>query len=396
MRKSNQAAAEYASLHFFYWMTNLSIYSFSSAFLLPNGFSSTEVGAVMTLGSIGSLLIEPVLADMADRSEKLTLPQMTSIVAGLFILCAGALIAVQGHHIALFVFYVLCYILQTIMHPLINEMNFRLERAGQTMNFGAARAMGSLGYSLMSAVLGILTERFGIAMIPISAITILIVILVILAMLNRYLKPEENDKTETESEPEVKQSSLAEFAKKHRRLLALTAGGTCLMFCSNACGTYLLQIMTHVGGTTKDMGFALSVGAAAEMPMMLLFERIRKRIPAGTMLKAAGIGFILKHALLLAAKNSFMVIAVQALQMVSFAVYIPAIVAYMHEHTGLEDAVKGQSLMPISSSLAGLICSISGGLMIDRLGVPAFLWTSFAMAVIGTVIIFVCAERGRS
>lgn len=73
MKRPARIPAMYASLHFFCWMTNLSIYIFSSAFLLPNGFSSSRVGVAMTLGSIGSLLLEPVLADLAGRSERLTL-----------------------------------------------------------------------------------------------------------------------------------------------------------------------------------------------------------------------------------------------------------------------------------------------------------------------------------
>ncbi len=397
MRPVERTQVHYASLHFFYWMTNLSIYSFSSAFLLPNGFSSSMVGVVMTLGSIGSLVLEPVLADAADHSKKLTLSKITAVLSGLLILGLGGLIAFQGSSTALFVFYMLCYILQTIMHPLINEMNFRLEQAGHKMNYGAARAMGSLGYSLMSAVLGVLTERYGIVMIPLLTILVLAVILVFLFSLEKTFQRDAGLNTDSRMEQTSSQSgSLAAFAKKYRRLLLLTAGGACLMFCSNACGTYLLQIVTHVGGTTENMGFALSAAAASEIPVMMLFERLRKRFSTRTLLRVCGIGFIVKHAILLAAKNYGMVLFSQLFQMFSFALYIPAIVAYMHEHTAPEDAVKGQSLMPISSSAAGLAGNFAGGFMIDRLGVPSFLWACLAMAVIGTLIVFTATRTEKN
>ncbi len=394
-RTRDRIPAQYASLQFFYWMTNLSIYSFSSAFLLPNGFSSSQVGIVMTLGSIGSLILEPVLADIADRSRKLTPAGITSLLAGLLILCLGGLLAVQGNGTALFVFYVLCYILQTIMQPLINEMNFFLERAGHKMNYGVARAMGSLGYSLFSALLGVLTQRFGISMIPLMTIAVLMVMLCLLAVLNRgAVRPSPN--TSGEAEEPQKPGSLMEFARTHGKLLLLTAGGTCLLFCSNACGSYLLQIVNYVGGTTENMGFALSVAAASEIPTMVLFERVRKRVSAGTLLKIAGIGYIVKHVILLMAKSYTAVLFAMVFQLVSFAVYIPAIVAYMHEHTSAEDAVKGQSLMPLASSAAGLLSSFSGGFMIDRLGVSAFLMACVVMAVLGTLIVFAAVGKEQS
>ena len=394
-RAKDRIPAQYASLQFFYWMTNLSIYSFSSAFLLPNGFSSSQVGIVMTLGSIGSLILEPVLADLADRSRRLTPAGITSLLAGLLILCLGGLLAVQGNGTALFVFYVLCYILQTIMQPLINEMNFFLERAGHKMNYGVARAMGSLGYSLFSALLGVLTQRFGISMIPLMTIAVLAVMLALLAMLSRTASSSKDQK-DVHSEEKQNPGSLMEFARTHGKLLLLTAGGTCLMFCANACGSYLLQIMNHVGGTTENMGFALSVAAISEIPAMVLFERVRRKISTGTLLKIAGIGYIVKHVVLLMAKSYAAVLFAMVFQMVSFAVYIPAIVAYMHEHTSAEDAVKGQSLMPLASSAAGLLSSFSGGFMIDRLGVGAFLAACVVMAVLGTLIVFAAVGKEQN
>ena len=381
---------QYASLHFLYWMTNLSIYSFSSAFLLPHGFSSSEVGIVMTLGSIGSLLLEPGLAEAADRGGKKILTGMLKGMSGLFLLCLGGLVACGGSHAALFVFYVLCYILQTVMQPLINEMNYRLERGGHRMNFGAARACGSLGYSLMGAVLGVLTERFGISVIPLSTAVVLLAMFAVLTVLERTLLREELSETQQKTESAL---TLGEFAGKYRRLLFMTLGATCLMFCSFACGSYLLQIVMHVGGSTKQMGIALSAAAASEIPVMVLFERMKKRFGDRFLLRAAGVGYIVKQGILLMAGSFEAVLVSQLFQMFSFALFLPAVVSYTHDNTEPQDAVKGQSLMPIASAAAGLIGSLTGGLMIDSLGVPAFLKICFVMALLGTGIILVCTGK---
>jgi len=81
--------------------------------------------------------------------------------------------------------------------------------------------------------------------------------------------------------------------------------------------------------------------------------------------------------------------------MISFALYLPAIVAYAHEQTTAEEGVKGQALMPLTSAGAGLLANLSGGVLIDQLGVPAFLWACLITAVIGAVLVVRYTETKR-
>ena len=384
------ARISYAALHFFYWMVNSAIYSFAAAFLLRRGFSSSMVGLVNGLGSVGALLIEPVLADFADRSS-FRLSHILQVLAGLFAICAGTLLVWRSGSMALFVFYVLTSILHTIMHPLINEMNYRMERAGHDMNFGAARAVGSLGYSLMSAVLGVLVEKSGVNMIPVSSIVISVVMAALLLymdpMMPKRMPGTESDKAKSSA------GELLAFARSHKRLLIVAIGGTFLMYSSHACGSYLLQIVMNVGGNARDMGLALSLAAFTEIPVMMLFSRIQKKLSAGKILRISALGYLPKQATLLLARNYAMILFSQLFQMMSFALYLPAIVAYAHEHTTEEEGVKGQALMPLTSAGAGLLANLSGGVLIDSAGVNAFLWVCLITAVIGAVLVGLYTEK---
>ena len=384
----------YAALQFFYWAVNSAIYSFASAFLLNRGFSSSMIGLINGLGSVGSLLIDPLLADYADHS-KTSLARILQFLTGCFILAAGTLLVWKSGSIALFLFYVLVNILHTIMHPLINEMNYRMERAGYEMNFGIARAMGSLGFSIMSAVLGVLVEKAGIGMIPVSSIVISVIMLVLLASLNTMMSKRTAD---TASETEGQSGSvsdLLEFAKGHQQLMLVALGGTFLMFSSHACGSYLLQIIMHVGGNAKNMGMALALSAFTEIPVMMLFSRIQAKLSSGMILRISALGYLLKQTLLLLAGSYGMILFSQLFQMISFALYLPAIVAYAHEQTTAEEGVKGQALMPLTSAGAGLLANLSGGVLIDQLGVPAFLWACLITAVIGAVLVVRYTETKR-
>ena len=51
-----------------YWAAAAGILSFASAFLLEKGFTTAQVGTLLASGNILSCIVQPILADRADRS----------------------------------------------------------------------------------------------------------------------------------------------------------------------------------------------------------------------------------------------------------------------------------------------------------------------------------------
>ena len=387
-KKQNKAQLTYALLHFFYWMGNSIICGFSSAFLLPNGFSSMEIGLIMGIGNGGAVLVQSVLADYADRTKKVTPARILSAICGLFLIFCGFLLVLKGRSIWMAVFYVLAFIVHTIMMPLLNDLNYRLAEAGNPMSFGAARAFGSLGYSLMSAAAGFLVERFAVSILPILTIGSLLIMLILLHIIGKMLRPGSGQ----EKEQNRDSGNLLEFARENRNLMFVSIGAMCLMFCAGTSGTYLLQIVLNVGGTAKDMGLALAVAAISEIPVMMFYDRLWQRFSSGKLMKAASVGYLIKQVILFLAGSYPVVLFSQLLQCVSFALYLPSSVAYAHEHTKAKDAVKGQALMTAMSTVAGLLASFLGGFVIDQFGVKSLLGICAAAAVAGIVLIFRFAE----
>ena len=120
---------------------------------------------------------------------------------------------------------------------------------------------------------------------------------------------------------------------------------------------------------------------------MMLFSRLQNRLSSGMILRIAAGGYILKQLTLLLARNYGMILFSQMFQMISFALFLPAIVAYAHEHTEAEDGVKGQALMPLSAVGSSLLASLFGGVLIDSLGIPFLLLVCLFTAVIGAVLV---------
>ena len=149
--KVNHAQISYGALNFFYWATNATVCSFCSAFLLPLGYSSFEIGLIMSLGNAGAVLLQPLLADYADRTRTHTVSQILSWICGVFLIFTGMVLVLNGRSIFMTVFYTMTYLMHVCMLPLLNELSYRLQQAGHNMSCGVGRAMGSLGYSIISA-----------------------------------------------------------------------------------------------------------------------------------------------------------------------------------------------------------------------------------------------------
>ena len=76
----------------------------------------------------------------------------------------------------------------TALQPLFNSMAFKLEESGHQIKFGVNRAVGSLAYSALCAVLGTLTERMGVQVLPVTDGIVLILLILTLVMTGKHFK----------------------------------------------------------------------------------------------------------------------------------------------------------------------------------------------------------------
>ena len=70
---------KYGCIHGTYWMYYAIAGSFASAFLLARGYSNSEIGIILAAGNILAVFLQPLIADVADRSRKLSLVGVTQV-----------------------------------------------------------------------------------------------------------------------------------------------------------------------------------------------------------------------------------------------------------------------------------------------------------------------------
>ena len=392
---------EYACIQGTYWMLYGIFSSFASVFLLARGYSNAEIGVILAAANVAAVVLQPLAADLADRSVKVSLIGLTQGMTVMMMVMTIGLFAFQKKSLALAVIFVLLVAWHTILQPLINSLNFRLQECGVHINFGMARSLGSLTYSILMAILGTVVENHGTQVLPLTGEVIMVMLLLSLFLTRRQYKKArrlnlEKGTVREKTEAEEEAIDLAGFVRRNRVFFIVNIGVIGLYFSNSILNNYMMQIVSGVGGDSGDMGRILSLMAFLEIPTMFCFDALRKRFSCQLMLKAAAVGFTVKIALCWLAESVAMIFAAQIFQLVSFALFLPAMVHFIDEIMSRGEAVKGQALFTMMTTVTTVFSSLAGGLLLDISGAKMLTLVSTLVTAAGAAVVILSVDRVKS
>ena len=306
----------------------------------------------------------------------------------------------QKKSLALSAIFVLLIAWHTILQPLVNSLNFRLQECGVHINFGMARSLGSLAYSILMAVLGTVVENHGTGVLPVTGEIVMVMLLISLFVTKRqYDKAHRENLKEVQSRGEPEEDgeiNLISFVRRNKVFFIVNIGVVGLYFSNSVLNNYMMQIVSDVGGNSEDMGRILSLMAFLEIPTMFCFDALRRRFSCQLMLKAAAAGFTVKIALCWAAQSVAMIFAAHLFQLVSFALFLPAMVHFIDEIMSRGEAVKGQALFTTMITVTTVFSSLVGGVILDMSGAKMLTLTATLVTAVGAVIIFLSVDRVKT
>ena len=382
---------QYCILQGSYWASFCVVYAFATVFLLSRGFESSMIGVIIAAGNILGVILQPMVASIADRSEKISLHKLTAMLSIIMILLLVLLYFVPNGLLAAAVLFLLTDTFLQVIQPLINSVSVYYVNQGVSVDFGSARGIGSLSYAAASYILGIVVEKFGTRSILMAGILVALVLLV--TVLSMPVLSSSAASRLGEKEPEQNDAGLLVFAGRYKNFMLTLAGITLLFTFHNMNNAYLIKVIENVGGTSADMGRMLSIAAVTELPVMFLFSRISKHFKSSTLLMVSSAFFAIRAAGFMLAGNVMTMYLAALLQIGSFALYIPSSVYYVNETMLDQDKFKGQAVMTATNTLGGVFGSLFGGFLIDNAGVGAMNTVCFAMAAAGAVLVFLFAGR---
>ena len=395
---------KYAAIQGSYWPIFCSSYSFASVFLLSRKFDNSEIGIVLALANIFAVFLQPMIAVYADTTKKISLKNLTALLA----LAAGMLTAVRCFiPDVLTVLAVLLVLELTILfslQPLISALGMKLINRGVKINFGFARGLGSVAFAVCSYIVGVLVERFGPEASPVVSVCFfaILIFFVYTFTKNRPIQSKAEyisaadmqehidiDIEETKKEA----SNVLTFFMQYKQFLLLLLAIAFVFTSHSMINNYFIQITTDVGGNAKNMGFGLGLAAAIELPGMVLFTYMVRKVRCSTILKSSFVFFMIKAILTMLAPSVLMLYVAQIFQFASYALFIPASIYYVNQIISQKDLVKGQAFVTGAITLGGVSASLLGGWLLDARGVNSMLAVGSIATVIGMMIAFFAIQK---
>ena len=392
MEKKRNLSLPYAAVQCFFWMGFAVISAFASAYLLAAGLSNGAIGVVLALGGVTAAVLQPLVAAYADRPGSLSL-RVIMLILSVAEACVGAaLLLGGGRSIGLCVIaYWLALTLLQVLQPLVNALSMACLDQGHTLNFGAARAVGSAGYAVVAWVLGGVAASFGAWVIPLAML--LCFALSALTCLFFPFRKERGETAVSTAEGERRGDSPIAFLGRHRRFAGMLAGLIFMYTGHVLVNNFSLQIVMSKGGGSGEMGIATAIAALVELPVMFLFGVIVKRVPCHRMMQISPWFFFLKSLFSLLVRTITGFYFVQGCQMLGWALFCVASVYYVNRIMDERDAVKGQAYATMTYSAASVIGPLIGGRLIDALGVNAMLIFGSVCGAIGALLMVAFTER---
>ena len=386
MDNTKQLNIEYFSLQSLFWMTYCMVVGFSVTYLLSCGYSNSEAGYILASANICALILQPFFADLADRSMKINAMTIFLVSIEIIFVCSIGLFFIGVRSLILTLIYVVMITLANAVIAFLTSIQFLMDTSKSKINFGLCRAGGSLCFAILSALMGIMIERIGMKSIPLALFIITLLIIGLCIFITRH-SINGNIKAVLTLEKKCS-SSLFVFFKENPRFMILSIAMLFIYYAHAFITNFTISIVRNVGGDNREMGYLIAFMALMELPGMIGFKEISRRFKVSSLLLFSMIMFSIKAIIVWLSPSLMTLTFGFALQVVSFAIYIPASVQYANIIIDEKDTVKAQMMFNLMQTGGAVFSSIIGGWLIDFSGISHALLVGAILSCIGTIIAF--------
>ena len=379
----------YSITQFTYWAASSGAAAFATTYLLDKGVPSGTVGLMLALAGLVSCLTQPILAAFADRAERFLLTKMLLLFSVLCCLCFSAQL-VSGLPLMLTaILYMVGVWSSDVMVPLLNALSVACNGAGFSINYGAARGIGSAATAISSLVIGFIIAELGTTWM---LLFLLIARICCIITLVGYPSIRKAVSVRTEKQESC---SIPQFFSRYRWYCVSLLGFAFLGMFLAMMENYMIAIMGALGGDSSHVGTALFISAIVTSPVIFFFSKIRAKTKDTNLLKIAAVSFLVRAVCLYFAKDIWAIYVLQLLHITSYGFMHPAQVYYANAKVGFTDMVKGQAFITAAYALGCSAGNFAGGQLLN-LGVDAILIAGIVMAGIGTLIVFATVTKKDS
>lgn len=386
----------YIALQAGFWAMFAAICGYQAALLQGRCFTNSQIGVLIAVRCLAGIFLQPVLGGWADRHPRIPLKVIVDLSLAISLVVSLLFTFFPGMGLLpTAVVFVILGGFEISSYPFMDAMAIQFIRAGVPVRYSLGRGIGSFSYAVTCILLGLLVKRLGV-----ERVLLVHAALMVLEMALVWSFPTCAVHPETEDAPEARPHSIPEILVANPRfslmLLAILFSLTSVIPLSN----FLINILQAKGGGAEQLGLALFLMAASELPGSMVFARLQRRGVGSDRLLLLSLIFsaVKALALFLAPSVAFILLA-QPLQMLGYGVFTPASVYFVSESVPPADQVRGQTLMMVASNgMGGVLGSLLAGRTLDAglaagVGASWMLLACLLCACLGVVLAFTALRR---
>ncbi|HET7578956.1 MAG TPA: MFS transporter [Bacillales bacterium] len=359
--------------NFFIYGSNALLMPFLPLYLAQGGFTDVQIGLLMAVGPIVSIVSNPFWGFATDRLQK-----VRSII---FIMLLGALVASQlmfqiHTFLPLFAAMLLFYFFQTGNPPINNTLMLEAVK-NSPFHFGTFRLWGSLGF----AVTAIASSQV-IHWIGLDHLGLIYGVMMLIPLVFCFGLPE--------PEKTMKRASLkgvGTLFKNYYFVFFLLL--SILVAMPNRMNSTFISLYIHqLGGSETYVGWSWFCSAFGEVPVFLLLDRylkLKPKIMVGA-LTFVSLLFSIRWLLMGIAQTPLEIVAIQLLHSITFGIYLYAGTHLCEALVSETYRASGQAWYAMFwKGLSGILAGLVGGWIFSWLGPRGMYAIGCAVSLVGTV-----------
>jgi MFS family permease len=336
-------------------------FPFLAVYFQSRGLSYIQSGFAFSLSSLVSIGAQPLWGYVTDKylNKRLVIlinMLACSVIIFLYVFAYGFI------PVMLSVFLLIFF--QSSVMSIADALCYEISGKVPQVTYGQIRLVGSVGFAVLSLVLGALIERFGINInfYIYSALFILAAVF----LFDIRFKGEANI-----VRPSGK--DILEVLKNYK-FIVFVFSIMLLNIATGAHSSYVPTLIEATGGDVGKLGFVWFAQAMSEIPIFYFGSRLVSKYSELNLYIAALVLYIIRLFLSSISPNYYFAIAVQLMQGVTFPLYMVSAMHYVNVVVPEKVRASGITLLSaLGFGLGSLIGNFGGGFVLQYSN-PFFLY----------------------
>lgn len=386
----------YAGVQSSFWLGNLAYSGFTAVFLAANSFTDAQIGFTSSLMAILSIVFQLLFSSFSDQHQRIPLKHiMASIMV--FAMLSGLSLHFLPLSIGMvMVLYAIGGGFQSSNVGLLNAQIMQYANAGIPVNYGWPRGIGSIIYAIGAYILGLMLEKYSARILMPTFLIMMSLCICIVQLMPSLQKLQARRSAIHVQEKYAHRTTYRQMLSGNKALILFLIASVILYFGQAPVMLFLVRVVQGVGGREKELGITMLLQSGVEMPAMFLIPMLLKRFKARHLLMVAFIAYTVKMLLLSLATNLTTVYISMAMSVACYGLYGVASAVFVNQLVRDGEKVRAQGLVILTSNLGGILGNITGGMLIEHMGLVPLLHFGWIMVALSAAIMFLCALADRS